>query len=213
VNIKFLTTCLLTALAVSGTLAAAPITVSAELLAAGPTDPNLKDSGGFLVGPYTLLVNGVVYLTMCVDIQDWSHVGTTYSAYETQLSSGNLSKTFNPGDAVQYAEEAYLLTQILKPGADRIDIQDAAWAITDSAYTPSAAAKTYINLAVANYSSVNLTGFDLISDVNNTSSTRSQEFLIYPGPPPPSTPEPASVFLLGAGLLAAGLVKRRKAVR
>ena len=211
-NIKFLAPFLLTALAATGTLSAAPVTVNAELLAAGPTDPNLKDSAGYLVGPYTLQVNGTTYLTMCVDIQDWSYVGTTYSAYETQLSSGNFANTFHPGFGVQYDEEAYLLTQLLKPGADRIDIQDAAWAITDSAYTPSAAAKTYINLAVANYSSVNLAGFDLISDVN-LGTGRSQEFLIAPGPPTTATPEPASVFLLGGGLVVAGLVKRRKAVR
>jgi hypothetical protein len=211
VNIKFLAPFLLTALAATGTLSAAPVTVNAELLAAGPNDPNLKDSAGYLVGPYTLQVNGTTYLTMCVDIQDWSYVGTTYSAYETQLSSGNFANTFHPSYGVQYDEEAYLMTQLLKPGADRIDIQDAAWAITDSAYTPSAAAKTYINLAVANYSSVNLAGFDLITDVF-TGSGRSQEFLIDPGPST-ATPEPASLFLLGGGLLAVGLVRRRKAVR
>ncbi len=210
-NIKFLAPFLLTALAATGTLSAAPVTVNAELLAAGPNDPNLKDSAGYLVGPYTLQVNGTTYLTMCVDIQDWSYVGTTYSAYETQLSSGNFANTFHPSYGVQYDEEAYLMTQLLKPGADRIDIQDAAWAITDSAYTPSAAAKTYINLAVANYSSVNLAGFDLITDVF-TGSGRSQEFLIDPGPST-ATPEPASLFLLGGGLLAVGLVRRRKAVR
>jgi hypothetical protein len=201
--------CLLAAFAATGIVSATPITtVTAELLAAGPTDPNLKDSQGYLVGPYTLSVNGTSYFTMCVDIDDWSYVGTSYSAYETPLSGGNLSDTYHPGDSVQYAEEAYLLTQLLKPGADRTDIQDAAWSITDSSFKIGSAAQAYVNLAKANYASLNLSGFDLISGVNQGSG-RSQEFLIYSAPAA-ATPEPATLFLLGGGLAVAGFARRRK---
>jgi hypothetical protein len=207
---KLIASCLLTAFAAAGILSATPITVTAELQNAGPTDPNLKDSNGYLVGPYTLTVNGTTYLTMCVDIQDWSYVGTSYSAYETQLG-GNLSNTYHPSDAVQYAEEAYLMTLIVKPGADRADIQDAAWAITDLSYSASSAAKNYEALAAANYSSVNLSGFDLISGTT-TGSSRSQEFLINPGPVA-ATPEPATIFLLAGGLIAVGVMRRRKTVK
>jgi len=210
---KLFATCLLAAFAVTGIVSATPITtVTAELLAAGPTDPNLKDSQGYLVGPYTLSVNGKSYLTMCVDVDDWSYVGTSYSAYETPLSGGNLSDTYHPGDSVQYAEEAYLLTLLLKPGSDRTDIQDAAWSITDSSFKIGSAAQAYVKQAVANYASLNLSGFDLISGVNQGTG-RSQEFLIDPGPAAVATPEPATVFLLGGGLALAGLVGRRKMVK
>ena len=198
-------TCLICSLAVN-ILSATPIpVVTAELVNAG--SPKIVQNGVY-IGPYTLNINGVNYAAMCIDFEDDSTIGTSYSAYETQVSSNNFSETYHPLWGTKYKEEAYLLSLILQPNADRIDIQDAAWAITDSHFIASTAAKVYIDMAEKNYFTMtNLSDFEIISGTNQGYG-RAQEFMIDPRA---NAPEPASVFLIGGGLLMAGLARRKRA--
>lgn len=159
----------------------------------------LEDDGQYYVGPYTLQINGDNMPVLCVDFQDESWVGDIWSANISQVG-GDISLTYHPADTVQYEEEAYLYHLITQPNADRVDIQHAAWAITDPNYNPNAAAQTYINLAVANYSQMNFNGYEIISSANNP---HEQEFMTM-------TPEPASLALFGGGLLAFGSFFRRR---
>ncbi len=93
----------------------------------------------------------------------------------------------------------------MKPGADRADIQEAAWAIMDPAnYNgKDTTVNNYLEAAYLNYSSFEGSGYSIISDVDKGCK---QEFIV-------ASPEPATFALFGGGLLAAGaarLLRRRK---
>lgn len=166
---------------------------------------------GVDIGPYTLSVNGHNVAGLCIDFFDDSNIGDTWSAYVSQVG-GNISSTLHPTYGQEYEEDAYLYSQIIKPGSDRTDLQIAAWdimayGITNSSYTSvvpyNQSIYADINAALANYNQINLAGFEILTDTVNGCD---QEFMI-------GVPEPGNVALLGLGLLAAGLglVRRRRA--
>ena len=189
-------------------LSAAPISVS--LVSGG--------AGGSQAGPYTLDVNGTNTLAMCMDDLKTSYTGAQYgwSANVTNVSGSDFSKTYlgNYGMSVEgynlsskqiYTAEAYLFSELVKPGADRNDLQQAAWAIMDPA-TLSKANQTVQNILVDAYqhsASFNTAGYQIISDTKDC----NQEFMTSS-----AAPEPASVALMGGSLFLAGIARffRRK---
>ena len=162
------------------------------------------------IGPYTLLINGEDVSAMCIDFSIASVVGTTYNANVTMVGSTDLSNTYAPTEGQEYEEEAYLFSQIIKSGADRTGIQEAAWditayGITDSTYTSQIGDNSYIDAALANYG--NMSGlYDVISD---STKGGEQEFIVDPSA---VTPEPSSFALLLGPAVAAGVeaVRRKK---
>jgi hypothetical protein len=171
-------------------LSAAPVTPVTLLDAGNP----LVYDGAHYVGPYTVRIGGSDVPVLCIDFRDESSLGNTWSANLSRLN-GNLRQTYVPADQVQYKEEAYLLTAISLPGADRIDLQHAAWAIMDSHFVADKAASQWILQAEQNYSKLDLSRYEIISDVQRASPSRNQEFVAAVTPEPP--------FLqLAAGLLA-----------
>ena len=141
-----------------------------------------KTINNVLIGPYTLTVN-------------------TYASSD-------------PLAGQKYEEEAYLFSQIVKSGADRTAIQTAAWdimayGITDLSYTKaySLSENSYIDAALANYSSMNGAGYAIISD---TVKGGEQEFIV--DPPNSVTPEPSpfALMLFPALLLGAEMMRRQK---
>ncbi len=184
-------------------VSAAPVTANVQLVNAGA--PTVSD-GSYYVGPYTVSVDGKSMAALCVDFFHQSSVGDSWNAYVTSLT-GSLANTYHSGDQVQYAEEAYLYSLINKAGVsatDRINIQHAAWNITDSAYQVSGDALLFVNAALQNYKNMDLSSFQLLSSVD--CNHREQEFLVASA----AAPEPGSLMLLGGGLLAAGLISRRR---
>ncbi len=201
-------------------LSAAPVNV--VLLNAG-NPLAVNPSGQYYVGPYTLTLNGTATPAMCVDDFIDNNVGSKWRAYETNAASPDLSHTYlgNGSTMVDgisftnsqvYQAEAYLFSLISEPGADRSDIQEAAWAIMDPTTlsnvfsTNEANVENYLDAAYENSPSFDASGYIIISDVDKGSK---QEFIA-------SAPEPATVALFGGGLLAAGaarFLRRRKEVK
>ncbi len=200
-------------------LSAAPVSVTFV----NPGNP-LVVSNGVYVGPYTLTVNGVTTPAMCVDDFLEVHDGDKWSANETLVNSSNFSNTYlgNGGKTIEgtnysssdiYKAEAYLFSLITKPGADRSDIQEAAWAIMDTNTlnnvfnTNDTGVENYVYAAANNYSSFDASGYRIISQAGVQCE---QEFMVA------SAPEPASFALFGGALLLAGAARfgrRRKQVQ
>ena len=188
-------------------LSAGPISVT--LISAG--NPVLNDGIKGDVSPYTLSVNGTDYAALCVDDNHWSTLNTPWSANLTAVGSSDLSNTYHSGEGVEYEEDAYLYTLTTQAsGTNRINLQHAAWDITNNSITSSTSLTglslfsgdtAYINQATQNYhtSGLNFANFDIVSSVN--SWNREQEFIIGSNC---DAPEPASFALLGVGLLMAG---------
>ncbi len=192
-------------------LSASPVSTPnvADLVSAG--SPLLASNGDY-VGPYGLTLNQNLFAALCVDDKDWGSLNDPWNVNVTSISSGNFSLTYNPSKGQEYEEDAWIYSQITKAGADRIDLQHAAWDIMDLGITTLGqlntdvsvhdGAYTYISQALAGYSTMNFSNFEILSDCN-TGDGREQEFIIC-------TPEPESFMLLGMGLLLAGFGAARK---
>ena len=189
-------------------LSASPV---ATLVSAG--SPLLASNGDY-VGPYGLTLDHNLYAALCVDDKDWGSLNDPWNVNVTLINSGNFNLTYNPTKGQEYEEDAWILSQITQPGADRIDLQHAAWDIMDLGITTSTqlasdlsihdGAYSFISQALTGYASMNLSGYEILSDCNRGDG-REQEFIIC-------TPEPESFMLLGMGLLFAGIgsVRRRR---
>jgi hypothetical protein len=175
--------------ALAPTLAVATPIANVQLLNTGR--PVLRDHSDF-VGPYTLRLHGSNVAALCIDLKDPSEVGAHWLASLSNLKTG-IASTYHPAALIQYEEEAYLLSAILKPRADRRSIQEAAWAVFDPAYRVSGQARLWLIAAQRNYATVNLADFEVISGVNTTPGCRPQEFMT-------ELPEPQGELLV-AGLL------------
>jgi hypothetical protein len=166
-----------------------------------------------VIDPYTAIVGTTKTLIWCVDPDHDVVPGQSWSAYRTQFGPvADLSNTYlgNAG-AKTYGEMAWLVTQLSKAtGAmNKQEIQAAIWSLADpvdfNASAPAGDANfvSDVNTLEANAAINALTsGFEILTDT----SGKAQEFVVL-------TPEPATIFLLGVGMLALFWANRRKVVK
>jgi len=179
------------------------------------TGVNGANDGHYYVSPYFGSMNGQTVVLFCIDIINAVDFGQTWQANVTSLDSGNLANTrygnsgISPVAAnapVLYAEAAWLTTQFASHPSDYVSLQYALWDLMNpgSASTSYGNVQNWLNLAAANYGSINPSQFAVITNVGPlTLIGQVQEFIIV------RTPEPGSLVLLLCGLFALALLTSR----
>ncbi|MGB0035438.1 MAG: PEP-CTERM sorting domain-containing protein [Candidatus Acidiferrales bacterium] len=191
------------------------------------------NDGHYYVGPYVGIVGGQQVTLYCVDFNNDVTKGQTWVANETPMS-GDLSNTRygNAANVAQltltdpyyslytptqlYEQAAWLTTQYAQFMSDPnylsnptdvnaiIAIQYAIWDLFDPQAPTNGAAAAWILSAEQNYGSINPSGFLILTNTAPVNlSGQVQEFII-------TTPEPETLPMFAAGLLALGLLMRRK---
>ena len=179
---------------------------------------------GVYVGPYQAWVTSLpgqpVIDIFCVDYAHEITYNQLWTANFTNLATGNLGLTRLgyglTGSALASVQARYEMTAWLAsqfqtaPTSSWGDIDYAIWNVT-SPGTPTLTSASAMWLAradsVQNYGTVDMSSWDVVTDVTAQGENGgTQEFLTHV-----STPEPATLLLLGTGLLglmAVGVTKR-----
>ncbi len=175
------------------------------------TGVNGVEAFGYFVGPYYGTLDGKPYELYCNDFANEVHLGQTWWANLTPLSSADLSNTRYGGlpDAQKlYWEAAWLTTQYASSPAAYADIQATIWRLFVSS-APTPGSNEWLNLAAANYTTIDPNKFMIVTNLSPVSlrgEGQVQEFIIDP---PQPVPEPSSIVLLGMSVLLVVFCLRR----
>jgi hypothetical protein len=174
-------------------------------------------NGGYGIPPYGGTLDGQPADFYCVDFSHDISGGDTWPAIVTPLTNtSNYSSTYlytgnNATTETIYMEFAWLITQEMGT-TDQATIAADQWAIwsltggaSDDPYTGATDSASYL-LGEAQTAVVddgfNASGWEILTP-DNAAGGYGQEFMVQ-------TPEPSALLLMGIGLLALFLLKRRE---
>lgn len=192
--------------------------LTVQLTGVGPSD------GSYSVLPYQLSVDGAETAAICYDFLHEISMNQTWSANELTLAEAQSGGQFSGlNNAVTgYEQVAWLsslwFTQTLNAG-DQVDLQHAIWDVFDPGAYILPSDPFLTGVAAAETSGIAGLDFDSYRFLEAISldGTLAQSFVLYvPGgnnENPGGTPEPASVFLLTAGMSLIGMSKLRQVTR
>lgn len=189
----------------------AAIPASANPVTIELTGTSGVSDGADYVLPYFLSINGGTPISAaCYDFFDAAFVGETWTANELNLSEAVTSGQYasDPNALEDYEMVGVLSTLTTVSAQDQIDLQHDLWNVFDpGTFTLDAGMSVYVAAATAELPTFNFANTRYLEGV----IPGDQAFVFSGGDTLrfPDSPEPASLLLIGIGLLAIPALSRR----